>query len=99
MPITKDYMAQVSRAEHARESKAKRNQLLAEGKTQYSVWIESETDNFETFLQGKSFHGWFWALTKEQGGEMALAQALTEGYKFPKIQSITVLKEAKKSKK
>jgi len=102
MPITKDYMAQVARAETARESKDRRREterrMLSEGKTHYSVHIESETKDFESFISGKTFHRWFWALTPEQAGEMALSVALTEGHKNPKIQSITVLKEAKKKK-
>jgi hypothetical protein len=101
MRKTKDAMGEVMKKAHIKESKDNQRELkkimLKEGKTHYSVWIESYIDP-KLFIQGKTFRRWYWAVSPEKAGEMGLAEALTEGHIDPKIHEIYVLEKPRKKK-
>ena len=65
--------------------------MLAEGKSQFSVWIKAE--------KNRTFYRKYWAFTKIQATVMALMEALSEGCENPNIKQVNLLSEPKTKKK
>ena len=98
MRKTKDPLGEVAEKANRKESKDKQRELkkimLNEGKTQYSVWINSKADDPKSL--DKSLYRRYWAVSPEKAGEMGLAEALMEGHIEPTIYSIEILEARKK---